>query len=114
MSKRKRIILLDDDSSIRGALERVLKARGFDVEAFDTAEAFLGGARLNDATCIVLDIDLNGKCGIELRRQLRRSGIVLPVIFITGVDSEPTRIAALEAGCIAYLTKPFPSRHLIE
>ena len=114
MASGKRIIVLDDDTSVLGAVKRVLKAHGFDVEVFDTVEGFLGGARLSRASCLVLDINLNGTCGIELKRRLTRSGVTLPVIFITGAANEATRQAALEAGCVAYLEKPFPSRALID
>ena len=114
MASGKRIIVLDDDTSVLGAVKRVLKAHGFGVEVFDTVEGFLSGARLGDASCLVLDIDLNGTSGIELKRQLTSAGVSVPVIFITGADKEATRQAALEAGCIAYLEKPFPSGALIE
>ena len=96
------------------AVERVLKVYGFEAEVFDTVEAFRNGARLDGASCLVLDINLDGHCGIELRRQLAREGVSFPVIFITGVDSNATRKAALQAGCIAYLQKPFCSRDLID
>ena len=66
MASGKRIIVLDDDISVLGAVKRVLKAHGFGVEVFDTVEGFLTGARLGDASCLVLDIDLNGTSGIEL------------------------------------------------
>jgi DNA-binding response OmpR family regulator len=62
----------------------------------------------------VLDVHLQHMSGIELRRQLTRSGHSLPVIFITAAESEATHKAALEAGCVAYLHKPFPSDLLIE
>ena len=90
------------------------EAHGFDAEVFETVEGFRGGARLGDASCLVLDINLNGESGIELQRQLRASGVSLPVIFMSGSDYEASREAALEAGCVAYLRKPFPSRRLIE
>ena len=114
MASRKLIAVLDDDASVLGAVERVLKAHGFDAEVFDTVEGFLGGARLGDASCLVLDINLNGESGIDVSRKLTRAGVSLPVIFITGVENEATRKAALEAGCLAYLHKPFPSSALIE
>jgi FixJ family two-component response regulator len=114
MSTGKRIIVLDDDASVLRAVERVLKAHGFNAEAFDTVEAFLGGARLGNASCLVLDIDLNGTSGIELKRRLAGAGVSVPVIFITGADDEAKRKAALEAGGVAYLEKPFPSDALIE
>ena len=67
MASRKLVAVLDDDASVLGAVERVLKAHGFDAQVFDTVEGFLGGARLGDASCLVLDINLNGMSGIDLQ-----------------------------------------------
>ena len=114
MAGQKRIIILEDDASMLAAIERVLKVYGFEAEVFNTVDAFRNGARLGEASCLVLDINLDGHCGIQLRKQLAGEGVALPVIFITAVDSLATREAALQAGCIAYLQKPFPSRHLID
>ena len=114
MASRKLVAVLDDDASVLRAVERVLKAHGFDAQVFDTVEGFLGGARLGDASCLVLDINLNGESGIDVSRKLTRAGVSLPVIFMSGSDYEASREAALEAGCVAYLRKPFPSRRLIE
>jgi FixJ family two-component response regulator len=114
MTNRKLIVVLDDDAGVLRAVERVLKAHGFHAEVFNTVESFLEGARLTDASCLVLDINLNGACGIELKRQLTRSGVTLPVIFMTGADNQATRQAAMEVGCAAYLRKPFPSSALID
>src|SRR5215218_7666857 len=113
MAERKQIIVLDDNATFLRSVERVLQVHGFDVETFDTVDGFLGGARLGYATCLVLDIHLNGTSGIDLRRRLTLSGLSIPVIFMTGDDNEATRTAALEAGCVGYLRKPFPSSHLI-
>ena len=114
MPQPKRIVVLDDDASVLTAMERVLRMYGFDPELFDTVEAFREGARLDGASCLVLDINLKRQSGIELRKQLAGEGILIPVIFITAVDSATTKEAALRAGCVAYLHKPFPSRDLIE
>src|SRR5215207_7448410 len=108
----KRIVVLDDDADVLRAVHRVLKANGFAADVYDSVEAFLG-SRLEDASCLVIDINLNGRCGIELKRQLTRSGVSLPVIFMTGDDQEATRQAAMEAGCVAYLRKPFSSSALM-
>ena len=113
MTTRKLVLVVDDDPSMLGAVERLLRVHGFDTEVFNTVESFLDRARLCDATCLVLDIHLDGMSGIELKRQLTLSGIELPVIFITANDSEATRKAAMEAGCVAYLPKPFPTKSLI-
>jgi FixJ family two-component response regulator len=114
MGKRHLVIVVDDDPGILRALQRVLQLHGFETEVFSSVEDFLESAHLGEATCLVLDIHLQHLSGIELRRQLTRSGHSLPVIFITAVESEATHKAALEAGCVAYLHKPFPSDLLIE
>jgi FixJ family two-component response regulator len=114
MGKRNLVIVVDDDPSILRAMQRVLQVHGFDTEVFTSVEGFLEGAHLGEATCLVLDVHLQHKSGIELRHQLMRSGHSLPVIFITAVESEATRKSAFEAGCVAYLHKPFPSSLLIE
>ena len=113
MASRKLIIVLDDDASVLGAVDRVLKAHGFDTQVFDTIEGFLDDARLSDASCLVLDINLNGDSGIDLQHQLKASGVSLPVMFMRVSDYEASREAALKAGWIAYLRKPFPSSALI-
>jgi FixJ family two-component response regulator len=114
MSTRQLVIVVDDDPVILRAVQRLLQAHGFETEVFNSVEGFLEGAHLGEATCLVLDVHLQHMSGVELRRQLTRSGYSLPVIFITAAESEATRKAALEAGCVAYLHKPFPSDLLIE
>jgi len=64
--------------------------------------------------CVILDIHLGGASGIDLRHQLLQSGSTVPVVFITGSDSETTRQAALQAGCTAYLPKPFSAQALVD
>jgi FixJ family two-component response regulator len=114
MGTRHLVIVLDDDPGILRAMQRVLQVHGFETEVFSSVEAFLEGAHLGEASCLVLDVHLQHKSGIELRRQLTRSGHTLPVIFITAVESEAMHKAALGVGCVAYLHKPFPSNLLIE
>jgi FixJ family two-component response regulator len=116
VTARKLVIVVDDDRSMLGAVQRLLRVQGFDVAVFDTVEDFLARANLCEAACLVLDIHLDpdGMSGIELRRRLALSGVELPVIFITGSDSASTRQAAMEAGCRAYLPKPFTTASLID
>jgi FixJ family two-component response regulator len=107
------ILVLDDDASTLRSIKRLLKLHGFDVEGFDTVKSFLGDASLSRARCLVLDIHLKGMSGIEVKRKLSHIGISLPVIFITGKESEANRKAALDVGCVAFLPKPFPAKSLI-
>jgi len=111
---QKSVILVDDDRAILRSVGRLLRQYGFSVAVFDSVEAFQACADLEAAFCIVLDINLKDGSGIELRRHLSELGVSLPVIFITGNDSDATRHAALEAGCAAYLAKPFPAHSLVE
>jgi FixJ family two-component response regulator len=108
------VIALDDDPAILDSLERLLRSHGFDVVPFSSIEDFKEHANVSEALCLVLDINLNGHSGIELRRQLTASGSSLPVIFITGDKSDCVRQTANDAGCLAYLTKPFAAQSLID
>jgi FixJ family two-component response regulator len=111
---RKTVFVVDDDPSTLKGLKRLLREHGFDTVLFDSAEALRSHHDFEKAFCIIMDIDLNHESGIELRHELAASGILLPVIYITGNDSPITRIAAMESGCLAYLTKPFLANSLIE
>jgi FixJ family two-component response regulator len=93
---------------------RLLRQHGFDSVLFSSAEALRSHDDFEAACCIILDINLNGESGIELSYRLKAAGISLPVIFITGNDKPAIRAAAVESGCVAYLTKPFRAKSLIE
>ncbi len=105
--------VIDDDPSMLRSVERLLNANGFLTEGYSSAEAFLDHAQTSLVRCIVLDIHLGGMSGIQLWHQLKHLGINLPVIFITAVDDEILEREALNAGCIAYLHKPFPAESLV-
>jgi FixJ family two-component response regulator len=114
LADKKAVFVVDDDPSTLRGVKRLLRQHGFDAVLFDSAAALRNCERFNDAFCIILDINLNQESGIDLRRQLTAAGILLPVIYITGNDDDMTRMAAMESGCIAYLTKPFLAKSLIE
>jgi FixJ family two-component response regulator len=108
------IAVVEDDPSMLKGLHRLLSAHGFRVQRFTSAESFLKSAASCEATCLVVDIHLGGISGIDLKRRLASSGSNLPVIFMTAVDNEATRQDALDAGCVAYLRKPFLAKLLID
>lgn len=114
MPTRESVFVVDDDPSVRVSLDRLLRAHGFVVTLFDTAEALLDHDRFETAICIVIDINLDGRSGVELRRKLADEGVTAPVIYITGNDSAMNRTAAVASGCVAYLTKPFTAQSLID
>ncbi len=111
-SKKKLIAVIDDDAGLRKSLKALLEALEYEVETFDSAEAFLSAAPRSIAICLVLDIELGLTSGIELARQLAAEGFKYPIIFITGRDHDDVRSRARRAGGVAFLLKPFPARQL--
>ena len=99
---------------MRMSIKRLLRAHGFTALLFESADALLGHGGCGGAVCIIIDINLNDESGIELRRRLAEHGVATPVVYITGNDNHLSRTAAIESGCIAYLTKPFSAKALIE
>jgi FixJ family two-component response regulator len=95
-------------------MSRLLREHGFNATPLDSARALLSHEDLDIAVCIVLDINLVDQSGIELRRQLSKEGVTVPVIYVTGNDSRANRSAAIQSGCMAYLTKPFSAKSFIE
>lgn len=111
---RQSVFIVDDDPSVRTSMYRLLRAHGFVATLFESGSALCAHGHFENAICIVLDINLDGKSGIDLRRRLTEKGITAPVIYITGNDSTANRAAAIASGCVAYLTKPFTARSLID
>jgi FixJ family two-component response regulator len=104
----------DDPGMLRG-VKRLSREYGYDSVLFASAEAFQNQKDFEKALCVILDINLNdGSSGIELRHRLKAAGISVPVIYLTGNDNPAVRAAALQSGCLAYLTKPFSATSLIE
>ena len=114
MPTRRSVFVVDDDPSMRMGIKRLLRVHGFHSRLFESADALLACGDLDKAFCLILDVNLNGESGIDLYGRLADSGVSLPVIYVTGNDSEAYRAGAIESGCIAYLTKPFAASALIE
>jgi CheY-like chemotaxis protein len=114
LPNRNLVFVVDDDPGMLKGVKRLLREHGYDSVLFPSAEAFRNYGDFDAACCLVLDINLNKESGIDLRHRLTAAGISLPVIYITGNDNPAVRMAALASGCIAYLTKPFAARSLLE
>ena len=112
MARPTLVIVVDDNAGLLKSVARLLAHHGIDSRAFASAEALIESGSAQTATCLLLDIHLGGISGIELQRRLAASGSRCPVIFMTANDDEATRNEAVEAGCIAYLRKPF-ARHVL-
>jgi two-component system response regulator FixJ len=114
MTGRSSIGVVEDDPLLRRALQRLLRATGFTVAAFDSAEEFLASSPAAPFDCLVLDIRLRGALsGFDLHERLRAAGVSTPTIFITGHDDEPTRERARRIGAAGYVPKPFDEQSLI-
>ena len=114
MDQRKVVFVVDDDPSMLKGVRRLLKQHVFETVPFETARALQDHDDFAEAFCLVLDVNLGDGSGIEVRHRLAEAGVALPVIYITGNDSDATRMAAMASGCVAYLTKPFTAQSLIE
>jgi FixJ family two-component response regulator len=108
------IAVIDDDASVRRALQRLLRAAGFAVETFATAREFLDANYQAQTACLVLDVHLPGMSGFQLQEYLTTSGVPIPIVFITALDDVSTRERAHRAGAVGYLRKPFDEGTLIE
>ena len=114
MPNRNVVFVVDDDPGTLRGVKRLLREYGYESVLFPSAEALQNHDDFEEAFCVILDINLNDESGIDLRHRLKAAGISLPVIYITANDNPAVRTAALESGCLAYLTKPFSAKSLIE
>ena len=108
------VCIVDDDASLRRSLRNLLMSVGFQVEAFQSAEAFLASVHRQHTGCMVLDLRMEGMSGLELLRHLGATGSRIPVIILTAHGDEDTRQRTLQAGAVAFLTKPFKSEALVD
>jgi FixJ family two-component response regulator len=108
------VFVVDDDTSIRTALGRLINSLGFKVETFDSAQAFLKHGPHDGPACLILDVRMPGMSGIELQEQLTRAGLRLPIIFITGHGNIPMSVKAMKAGAVDFIEKPFDDQKLVD
>ena len=107
------VLVVDDDASVLKGVARLLRQFGYDSLLFRSAKAFSSHRDFDRVACVLLDIDLGDGSGIDLRHRLKAANIPVPVIYMTGNDRPAVREAALQSGCLAYLTKPFSAKSLI-
>ena len=108
------VFVVDDDPQMREALQRLLRSVGHDVIMFDSTEAFLGSGQTGAPGCLILDVRLPGASGLQLQRDLLDQGCKIPIIFITGHGDVPMSVAAMKAGAIEFLLKPFRTQDLLD
>ena len=108
------VFVVDDDASMREAMQRLLGSLGLPVETFASAREFLQRRGTDVPGCLVLDVRLPGLSGLDLQRELAEANIHTPIIFITGHGDIPMTMRALKAGAVEFLTKPFREQELLD
>jgi FixJ family two-component response regulator len=115
MSKPESIVyVVDDDASVREAIQSLIRSVGLHVEAFASAQDFLRSKRPDVPGCLVLDIRLPGFSGLQLQRKLADADINIPIVFMTGHGDIPMTVKAMKAGAVEFLTKPFRDQDLLD
>jgi len=107
------IAIVDDDSSVRKALARVLSTRSFETEIFGSAREFVTSSRLSSFDCLILDQHMPDITGLDLQIHLRRIGVVIPTIVISAHNEAEVRQKCIAAGANSYLVKPIDSNDLV-
>jgi FixJ family two-component response regulator len=108
------VFIVDDDQSMRDALSGLLRSVGLQVRALASVPEFLSCPRSNGPACLVLDVRLPGRSGLDLQRELSASNNQVPIIFITGYGDIPMSVAAMKGGALEFLTKPFRDQDLLD
>jgi FixJ family two-component response regulator len=108
------VFIVDDDVSVREALQSLVRSAGYKVETFASAQDFLASNRPDAPSCLVLDVRLPGLSGLDLQNRMAGANREIPIVFITGHGDVPTSVRAMKAGAIEFLMKPFPDRDLLD
>ena len=108
------VFVVDDDPSVRSAIERLIGTVGLQVQLFGSAQEFLASKLPNVPSCLVLDIRLPGISGLALQSQLAKANVQIPIIFITSHGDVPMTVRAMKAGAVEFLTKPFHDQDLLD
>jgi len=112
--RAKVVAIVDDDELIRESLRGLMKAAGFPAVTFASGEEFLNSGEQENLACLIVDIRMLGMSGLELQSKLNKDDRRIPIIFITAHDDENTRMRALRAGAVKFLTKPVDKGVLID
>jgi FixJ family two-component response regulator len=108
------VFVVDDDVSVREAVQNLLRSVGLKVEAFGTAEEFLSSKKLDSSGCLVLDVRMPGLSGLDLQAQLAELNRQMPIVFITAHGDIPMSVRAIKRGAVEFLTKPFRDQDLLD
>jgi len=108
------VFIIDDDISVRDGISDLLRSVGLDAHTYGSTQEFVSSKRPDASGCIILDVRLPGRSGLDFQQTLRELGIRLPVIFITGHGDIPISVRAMKSGAIEFLTKPINEQQLLD
>lgn len=114
MDEKVRVFVIDDDSSVLKAIERVLRSNGFPVETFSSSNAFLERAPFDGLACLLLDLRMPGLNGLDVQETMSSRGISHPIIFVSGQSDVPSTARAMREGAVDFLIKPIDEAQLLE
>ena len=105
---------MDDDASVREGLQSLIRSAGWRVEAFVSAQEFLGRLGAEAPSCVILDLQLPGLSGLDLQKRMAKVGLEIPIVFLTGHGDIPASVQAMKAGAVEFLTKPLDEEKLLQ
>ena len=108
------VFVIDDDASMRDALDSLIRSVGLEAKTFGTPREFLQRQRWEMPSCLILDVRLQGKSGLDFQRELAEANIHIPIIFITAHGDIPMSVRAMKAGAVEFLTKPYRPQDLLD
>ena len=108
------VFVVDDDPLVRDSVADLLDSAGFTVQTFGSAAEFVQSHRPDLPACLILDVELPGFSGLDLQAELAKSGIEMPIVFLTGHGDIPMSVRAMKAGAVEFLTKPFGKQELLD
>jgi len=108
------VFVIDDDPLVRDSVADLLNSAGFTVRTFGSAAEFVQGQRPDVPACLILDVELPDISGLDLQTELAKSGIEMPIVFLTGHGDIPMSVRAMKAGAVEFLTKPFGKQELLD
>lgn len=108
------VFVIDDDPLVRDSVADLLNSAGFTVQTFGSATEFVQAKRPDVPACLILDVELPGLSGLDLQAELAKSGIEMPIVFLTGHGDIPMSVRAMKAGAVEFLTKPFGKPELLD
>jgi len=108
------VYIVDDDEALRNALDSLLRSVGLSTALYGSAQAFLQAPRIECPSCMILDVRLPGKNGLDFQNQLTELGISIPIVFMTGHGDISMSVRSMKAGAVDFLTKPFRDQDMLD